>query len=218
MKFYVILMDGRRFGPVDVPTLIEWAKQDRVKRDSDLENAENGQRLKARDLPGMKFPSAAGPGDGLDFDPALKSQDTPSDPQQGSAPTSAYEASRPAVTGSSFQAAGPTPTGGQEQPGTVYQNPPQPGSPYPRAQGGAHDDGSQKMVTNAWILIAISFFCSCFILPPFAIVQANKAKALGHPGAQAPLVVAWILTALFGIAIIVNVIIFLVMGATAFGM
>ena len=205
MKFYVIWLDGRRFGPADVPTLNEWIKQNRLKSDTDLENADTGERVKARDVPGLSFASVAAPGDQLAHDPALKPKDPMDQPQQTAAP------------GSPYQAAGPTPTGGPEQPSGQYQQPPQPGVGFPGAHA-AMDDGSQKMITNAWIMIAISFFCSCLILPPFAIVQANKAKALGNPNAQAPLVVAWILTVLFIIGIIVNVIMFLVMGVTAFGM
>lgn len=54
------------------------------------------------------------------------------------------------------------------------------------------------MVTTAWILNGVGFLlCLSVILCPFAIYQANRAKTMGNPNAQAPLIVAWIL---FGLA------------------
>ena len=73
------------------------------------------------------------------------------------------------------------------------------------------------MITTAWILIAVGLFCSCLVLPPFAIVQANKAKAMGNPAAKAPLIVAWILTAIYGLILIVYAILFATMGMAGMG-
>jgi hypothetical protein len=50
------------------------------------------------------------------------------------------------------------------------------------------------MVTNAWIMTVVSFLlCGCFIISPFAIYTAKRAKNMGNQSAQAPMVAATIL-------------------------
>ncbi|MCH7905095.1 MAG: hypothetical protein IH944_11110 [Armatimonadetes bacterium] len=55
MKFYVIAGDGHKYGPADIATLNQWVKEDRITRNSQLENAETGQRLRAGDVSGIDF-------------------------------------------------------------------------------------------------------------------------------------------------------------------
>jgi hypothetical protein len=178
MKFYVISSDGRKFGPADVQTLNQWVRENRLNRDTMLENADTGQQLHARDVPGLQFIAAAADLGGADS--ALKAGEKPI------ATTSFQTPGNPYVAGHPEQHSAPA----QGQ----YSSPPQPGSPYPRAAG-QYDDGSAKMITNAWILILVGFFC-CLIVTPFGISQANKAKQMGNANANAPFIVGWILFAL----------------------
>ena len=174
MKFYVIWIDGRRFGPADVATLNEWAKQGRVKPDTDLENAETGERAKARDVPGIQFPSAA-PGDEVGQDPALKREDPIEKPQQTVAPVS------------------PQPTGRPQQPAGSFQHPPQPGSPYPRSDFVATtDEGKTEVIWSFVCSIGGFLLCCCFPISAVGLFLGSKAKSKLHPPGQAAFVVGWI--------------------------
>jgi hypothetical protein len=75
MKFYVIWSDGRKFGPADIATLNQWAQERRINRDTEVENAETGQRGRARDIQGLAFPTATPDLGGED--PALKAGEQP---------------------------------------------------------------------------------------------------------------------------------------------
>lgn len=69
-----------------------------------------------------------------------------------------------------------------------------------------------KQAKNALTMGIIGFFCFGIILGPLAIVNARKAKNVLVPGdegygnAQAGEIIGWIVTALYIIAIIYNVI------------
>ncbi|MCH8979178.1 MAG: DUF4190 domain-containing protein [Armatimonadetes bacterium] len=181
MKFYVIWIDGRRFGPADVPTLSEWAKQGRVKPDTDLENADTGERVKARDVQGIQFASPTAPGDDLGQDPALKPEDLTDKPQQTVAP------------GTPYQAAGPQATGGPQSAGGGFQNPPQPGSPYPRSEYAAEaGEGKTELVWSFVCSIGGFFACCCFPISAVGLYLGSRAKSKGHPSGQAAVVVGWI--------------------------
>lgn len=195
MKFYVISSDGRKFGPADVQTLNQWVRENRLNRDTMLENADTGQQLHARDVPGLQFGAAAADLGGADT--ALKAGEKPI------ASTSFQTPGNPYGTGQPGQQSAPS----QGQ----FASPPQPGSPYPRADG-QHDDGSAKMVTSAWILVLVGFFSCCLVVTPFGISQANKAKKMGNPTANAPFIVGWILFALqlLGAALYLALVIFAV--------
>lgn len=180
MKYYVVLADGRKFGPADINTLNQWITEGRLNRDTMLENEENGIRARANDVAGLKWGTGAPSVDLGGNDPVLKAGEAPlktpssfSDPLQ----PQSYVAGRPEAS--------------QQNP---YANPPQ-ASPYQRTYDRHIDDGSQKMVTNAWILIAVGFAC-CLFVTPFGIYQANRAKNMGNPNAQAPLIVGWIVMGL----------------------
>ncbi|MCH7945353.1 MAG: hypothetical protein IIC73_04970 [Armatimonadetes bacterium] len=181
MKFYVIWIDGRRFGPADVPTLTEWAKQGRVKRDTDLENADTGQRVKARDVPGIQFPSTAAPGDDLGEDPALKREELTDKPQRTTAPASPQ------------QPGGPQQAGGPQQTGGSFEHPPQPGSPYPRSDYAATtDEGKTEVIWSFVCSIGGFLLCCCFPISAVGLFLGSKAKSKLHPTGQAAVVVAWI--------------------------
>jgi hypothetical protein len=208
MKFYVIWSDGRKFGPADIPTLIQWAQEGRLNRETMVENAETGQQGRARDIQGMTWPTNAPTTDIGGGDPTLKagekplaqrsSFDIPGQPKP-------YIAGQPVSGSEPQQRPTPAPQTHQDplrpqqaQP-NPYQQAPQAGSPYPRdAAYDRHiDDGSQKMVTNAWIMTVVSFvLCGCFIISPFAIYTAKRAKLMGNQNAQAPFVAAWIVLAI----------------------
>lgn len=122
MKFYVIWSDGRKFGPADLATLNQWAQERRINRDTDVENAETGQRGRARDIQGLVFPTATADLGGND--PTLKAGEQPLK-QQSTGPVIPGQP-QPYIAGQP-QEQSQNPYQGQ------FQNPPQPGSPYPRA-------------------------------------------------------------------------------------
>jgi hypothetical protein len=39
------------------------------------------------------------------------------------------------------------------------------------------------MVTTAWVCGVLGL-CCCFLIPIYGMIQANKAKEMGHPNAQ----------------------------------
>jgi hypothetical protein len=209
MKFYVIWSDGRKFGPADIATLTEWAKEGRITRDTQVENAETGLQGRARDIQGMQWPTAAPATDLGGSDPTLKAGEAPLKQQSSfvdiPGQPKPYVAGQPAsqtpASGSAHDPLKPSSPQGQQpsaspydplkaqQPSGAYQNPPQPGG----AQYNRHvDDGSQKLINNAWILYAVGFLCCCFCTP-FGLYSANRAKIMGNPNAQTPYVFGWVL-------------------------
>ncbi|MCH7905014.1 MAG: hypothetical protein IH944_10675 [Armatimonadetes bacterium] len=189
MKFFVLSTGGQKFGPADIPTLNKWITEKRITPETDLENADTKQIVKAGTVAGLVFgPTATGPGASIIKDPVPASRPTLMD-SPGASPQNPY----------------------QGQPQNPYQNPPAPGSSYPR-QGVSHlDDGTPAMIKNAWILIIVGFLCAPLILYPFAIYQANRAKRMNNPNAQAPLIIAWILLGL-NLAVVLFVVVSFVVG------
>ncbi len=59
MNYFVIGSDGQKYGPADVATLNEWAQQNRLFRDSMLEDAATGARVQASTVAGINFPAVA---------------------------------------------------------------------------------------------------------------------------------------------------------------
>ena len=57
MLYYVIAADGNKYGPADVPTLNQWAREGRLGPQTMLETAD-GMQIVASRLPGLIFPSA----------------------------------------------------------------------------------------------------------------------------------------------------------------
>ena len=193
MKFYVVMSDGRKFGPADIATLNQWIVEGRVNRDTMLENADNEQQARARDVMGLKF-VAQGPDLG-GTDQALKAQDPlrpAGQPVQIPGQPTPYVAGAPEHSSSTPSAPS------QSAPMNPYGNPPQPSTPYPRSYDPHIDDGSQKLVNTAWILIAVGFAC-CFLCTPFGIYNANRAKNMGNTNANTPVLVGWIV---FGLQIV----------------
>jgi hypothetical protein len=189
MKFYVVMSDGRKFGPADIATLNQWIVEGRVNRDTMLENADNEQQARARDVMGLKFVAQAPDLGGTD--PALRAQDPlrpAGQPVQIPGQPTPYVAGAPEDTSSTPSA-----------PSNPYGNPPQPGTPYPRSYDPHIDDGSQKLVTTAWILIAVGFALCCIFVTPFGIYNANRAKNMGNATASTPLLIGWIV---FGLQIV----------------
>lgn len=226
MKFYVIWSDGRKFGPADIPTLIQWAKEGRINRDTQVENADTGQQGRARDIQGMQWPTSAPTTDLGGGDPTLKAGEAPMK-SQSSGPIipgqpQPYVAGRP-VEGQPQQPQQPAGTAhdplrqqptAQQQPSpyqqSPYQNPPQPGG---TAYNRHMDDGSQKLVSQAWILIVIGILC-CFCTP-FGIYSANRAKIMGNPNANTPFIVGWVLFGLQVIGVAIRVLLIVMAGRAA---
>lgn len=194
MKFFVLSTGGQKFGPADIPTLNKWITEKRITPETDLEDADTKQIVKAGKVAGLVFgPAATGRGASIIKDPIPASRPTLMDDPHAS-PQNPYQ--------------------GQAQ--NPYQNPPAPGSSYPRHSAANIDDGSAKMITNAWILIVVGTFCVPLLPYPFAIYQANRAKRMGNPNAQAPLIVAWILLCLTLIPLLILVVLFFIGMSQAF--
>lgn len=174
MRYFVVTADGQKFGPADVPTLQQWANEGRLLANSMLEEEISGNRVQASAVPGLNLGGPA--------------------PQ-----ASPYGGAAPGAS---------NPYGNPQQPqnppgGNPYsQNPYQQGGNYYRPQGGgyngAYDPSVQKEVTNAWVGGAIGLVC-CGPVAIWGLSCANRAKAAGHPGAQAAYIfnivalVLWIL-------------------------
>ncbi len=61
MQYYVVSPDGQKYGPVDVPTLAQWAKESRITPDSILESMQDASRVPASQVPGIFAQAAANP-------------------------------------------------------------------------------------------------------------------------------------------------------------
>ncbi len=63
MQYFVTGTDGNEYGPVDLPTLQEWVKDNRVVPTSKVRNASNGMVLQASTMPEVSnlFPAAPVP-------------------------------------------------------------------------------------------------------------------------------------------------------------
>jgi hypothetical protein len=60
MQYYVIGPDGSKYGPADVPTLKQWAAENRLNPDAMLEDFNTGQRVAASQVPGIFEAGAPG--------------------------------------------------------------------------------------------------------------------------------------------------------------
>lgn len=58
-SYFVIGADGSKYGPADAATLSQWAADNRLNPNSELENAATGARATASMVPGIIFPTAA---------------------------------------------------------------------------------------------------------------------------------------------------------------
>ena len=229
MPFYVIGNDGSKFGPAEVETLSQWAKEGRLGRETMVENAENGAQARARDIPGVRFPSTAvmeGTNDAVLKDPSQA-------PKRASGGAAAVAAGQPAsyvagtperVTGMPERAPG-DPARVAEAPAKVvapYQagnaqssysetgtTPAQPGAARGTAYNRNIDNGSAKLVTQAWVILAFGFFFGP-IITPFAIYSANRALNMGNQDAQTPKLIAWILLAIQLVAVLILLVILLI--------
>ena len=51
MKYIIRGLNGKEYGPVDQPTLVEWVRQGRVSPDTKIRNLDNGMMLMASNMP-----------------------------------------------------------------------------------------------------------------------------------------------------------------------
>lgn len=181
MNYWVIAVDGNKYGPADINTLIQWAKENRLQPDTELEVIETGQRLRARDVAGLSFAQPAAPS------PTVQ----PVQPQQPANPYAPHDPlAQPRPHG---QDPYPRPDAGQ-----VY-NPYQ--APYTHAGRSTYggDDGS-KDVTMAYVWAAVGFLFSGCCIPLFAFIpafiSANAAIAKGNSGGATAKTVAIVLLVL----------------------
>jgi hypothetical protein len=91
----------------------------------------------------------------------------------------------------------------------------------PTAQAGNYNPGYgyqapaySQALTYAWVCFGVTFACSCFLLPIFGLINANKAVAEGHPGGQAARIANIILLVLYALGTIAYIGIFAAIGAS----
>ncbi|HRF59028.1 MAG TPA: hypothetical protein PLH94_03830 [Fimbriimonadaceae bacterium] len=206
MRFFVIANDGNEYGPADIPTLNEWATQNRLTPTTQLKNEATGEIVMASAVPGIVFPGAAPTG----FTPGPAEPVQPVQPQQPyQSPQQPYQApqqpEQPYQAPQQPQQPYQAPQGGYQQPQNPYGQAPG-ASPYPRANTstGGIDDGSKEM-TWAWILAVVSL-CCCWLAGIGGVIFANQAKAKGHPQAQTAMIVniaAMVISLLGGVIYVV---------------
>lgn len=59
MEYMVTGADGNEYGPVDFATLVEWAKDDRVRPGSRVREMATGRQMTAAEVPGLFVPATA---------------------------------------------------------------------------------------------------------------------------------------------------------------
>lgn len=96
MNYFVVLDDGRKFGPADAATLNQWIAENRVTRETLLEDEATGERKRADSVAGLAFSPApppvvqsARPAASSPFDP-LTPRPSPTQPVPVKAPSSTY--------------------------------------------------------------------------------------------------------------------------------
>ena len=60
MQYYVIGPDGSKYGPADIPTLKQWAAENRLSPSATLEDFNTGQRIPAGQVQGIFDPGTPG--------------------------------------------------------------------------------------------------------------------------------------------------------------
>jgi hypothetical protein len=187
MSFFVVGSDGSKYGPADVQTLSQWAAQGRVARDTTIENAENGSRGRAGEIPGLKFPAE---------DVAVAAPQ-PQAPER--APVSVPGQPASYVAGHREDAA-PYQTGQDQLKSYAEPSPSSQSTATRPATPGQHsynrhvDDGSAKLVKQAWVLIAVGFILACPLITPFGAYNANRARRMGNSEGDTPYKVGMILS------------------------
>lgn len=179
MRYFVINPDGQRYGPADLATLQQWANEGRVVATTALEEEATGTRTQASAVPGLML------GGGQ-----------PPNANPYAAPSNPYSAGTPYGDASQQNQGNP-----YAQSGGYYRPSAQPG------YNSAYDPMIQKEINNAWIGGAVGLVC-CGPFAIWGLVCANKARAAGHPGAQAPYIfnivaiVIWVLLFIFRVGVI----------------
>ena len=165
MNYFVVWPDGQKFGPADLATLSQWAKEGRINDETVLEEAETGKTLKMSEV------------DGIDLaweDP------TPMPPEPSAADYEVMQAvasDRP-IGDTHFE--------------IPQEFPMSSGSPYPVES--YYKKGKNELST-AWALIAGGFAiffipcCGIFTFGGIAMVSvgiynADKAMKAGEEGAK----------------------------------
>jgi hypothetical protein len=90
MNYFVVGADGKEYGPVDLATLAQWAKDDRVRPNTVLKDFDTGRSLTAHEVPGLFQPMAAPAATATDWSQA------PGNYQRPVAPVQDYEGGKSA--------------------------------------------------------------------------------------------------------------------------
>lgn len=155
MQYYVIGPDGSKYGPADIPTLKQWAAENRLNPDAMLEDFNTGQRVTAAqvqgifeaDAPGAPVPTAA----------------TTTDTQRG-------QMAQQLPSGSS----GPS----------LYDSPVGNMAPGYYTRGNNSSESGSKELTSSYISTVVGLLCCPIIGPALGIFYANKSLAKGNLSGQ----------------------------------
>ncbi|HXH60034.1 MAG TPA: hypothetical protein VNI20_01605 [Fimbriimonadaceae bacterium] len=187
MKYYVVWPDGRKFGPADVLTLNQWIAEGRVHNDMTLEDASTGQRVLARDVPGLVFTNAA-----------------PQQPQPGTPYTHQQQPNPYQPTTGDFRHP-PQPSG------TPYPRGGAGGYVNPEA---GKTEFIWSLVCSIGGVIMLC--CIPIPIPVVGLVLGYRARSMGHPSGNVAVILGWVMTIVCALYYI-GIAAFFLLGTGGFG-
>ncbi len=167
MRYFVVSLDGQKYGPADIPTLQQWIAEGRIMPNTYLEEEIGGARMQAAGVQTLRFPV-----------------------DQPISPPTAMQAYQSVYTNpTNPPAANQDLSQNPYADGTYgYQQ------SYPGAQ--AYSVSARQNLNNSWVLGAIAIsvmtvgFCCMvgplagIVLSIFGMSAGKKAKDAGHPNGQ----------------------------------
>lgn len=167
MRYFVVSLDGQKYGPADIPTLQQWIGEGRIMPSTYLEEEIGGARMQAGGVQALRFP----------VEPSMSPPVT-TQPYQSVYTNPMGDPNRPQDLSQNPYADGTY---------AYHQS-------YPGAE--AYSVVARQNLNNAWVLGAIAIsvmtvgFC-CMVGPLagialsiFGMGAGKKAKEAGHPNGQ----------------------------------
>lgn len=166
MRYFVISLDGQKYGPADIPTLQRWIDEGRILPNTFLEEEIGGARLQAGGVLALRF-----------------------------APQAPTQTANPYAAGNPYSQ-NPYGAGGPVAPQDLSQNPYASGNYSYQAPTDAYGFAARSNLNNAWVCGAIGLTLAtmgvcCGVGPLIGIVlgaiginSGKKAKEAGHPNGQ----------------------------------
>jgi hypothetical protein len=152
MQYYVIGPDGSKYGPADIPTLKQWAAENRLNPDAVLEDFNTGQRTTAAQVQGIFEAGAPGA--------PIPTTTATTDAQRG-------QMAQQLPSGSAGPSLYDSPTGNMA-PG-YYQ------------RDNKDGDAGKVWIILSWVMSAIGIIgCCTYIFSPLGIIFAFVGGAQGY--------------------------------------